>query len=47
MRERDVDAIAHQCMGELETVPDRTQEDISHQRVAHVERILKQGPQMG
>ena len=46
MRERAVDAVAHQRMCELEAVSDRTQEDISHQRVAGVERLLKQGPQM-
>ena len=46
MCERAVDAVAHQRMGELEAVPDRTQEDISHQRVAGVERLLKQRPQM-
>ena len=47
MSERAVDAVAHQRMSELEAVPDRTHEDISHQRVADVERLLKQRPQMG
>ena len=47
MGERTVDAVAHQRMGELEAVPDRPQKDVSHQRVAGVARLLKQGPEMG
>jgi len=34
-------------VGELEAVPDRAQQHISHQRVADVARVLKQRPQMG
>ena len=47
MGERAVDAVAHQRMGELEAVPDRPQEDVSHQRVADVARLLKQAPADG
>ena len=47
MGERAVDAVAHQGVSELEAVPDRPQENVSHQRVAGVARLLQQRPEMG
>ena len=40
MCERAVDAVAHQRMGELKAVLDRTQKDVSYQRIANVPRLL-------
>jgi hypothetical protein len=46
MGKRAVDAIAHQRMGELEPVPDRPHEDVSHECVAGIARLLKQRLEM-
>ena len=40
MCERAVDDVAHQRMGELEAILDRTQKDVPHQRIATVPRLL-------
>ena len=47
VRERAVDAVAHQRMSELQTVPGRTHQDVPHQRVAIVLRLLEQRPEVG
>ena len=47
VRKRAVHAVAYQRMRELQTVPGGAYQDIPHQRVAIVLRLLEKRPEMG